>query len=385
MKLNVLIFGFFGQFGGREIEVRNLIVALSEKYNVRVISMGHMSNDSVAIKNLNCVSTSIFKELYRSSLGLRITSFFSKMHNSSKLPTYFFIENTISKKLFSFYDKKSFLLESEIKKTDIVLYCGVLESTFLGDMIEYCNETRKPIILRTTGTVATINNKIGKLLPKVVSVIAHSKSNTRALLNFTNNNIDIVDQTTLVENKLLHISILKKEKLTFGYLGRFSREKGIVELLRIFSKLDAKLFIAGSGPLLEEVENEMTYNCSFLGEIEPENLAAFFSEIDVLIIPSHEEAGPLVGIEAMAAGKIIFSTKVGAMEERLKGTKNNFWFDISSESSFLALVARLHNMNSDEIVAIQQANRKRYLEKYSIENISNQYLEIFEKAKDSNS
>jgi len=96
-----------------------------------------------------------------------------------------------------------------------------------------------------------------------------------------------------------------------------------------------------------------------------------------LVIPSHEEAGPLVGIEAMAAGKLIFSTKVGAMAQRLYNTENDFWFDINKEQSFLQLIERVKNIKPEGIKVIREKNRKIYLENYSIEKISNEYLNIF--------
>jgi glycosyltransferase involved in cell wall biosynthesis len=81
----------------------------------------------------------------------------------------------------------------------------------------------------------------------------------------------------------------------------------------------------------------------------------------------------------MAAGKLIFSTKVGAMVERLYKTENDFWFDINKEQSFLQLLERLKNIEPEEIKAIREINRKFYLESYSIEKISNEYLSVFDK------
>ena len=381
MKQNVLIVGLFGQCGGREIEVRNIVTALSQKYNVRLISMLHMTKESVAVKNLDCNATNIFRVLYNSNLILKILSVFSKRHNSSKLPNYFFVENAMSRKLFSFYEKKVAHLENEIRKTDIVLYCGVLEPPLLIDLIDYCSRTGRPIILRTIGKIITIEKPLRALLYRAASIMVHSKDNTISMRNFALKNIDVIDQTTLMEHELLKIPIFLKEKLTFGYLGRFSAEKGIVELANIFKKVSAKLIVAGSGTLFEEIKEFMSDNCFLIGEIKPENLGVFFSEIDILIIPSFEEAGPLVGIEAMAAGKIIFSTRVGAMEERLRETKNDFWFDIASENTFLEQLDRLQNITPEEIVTIRESNRKRYMENYSIKSISDQYLQVFERVK----
>lgn len=378
MKQNILIIGLIDNFGGREIELRNIIVALSKQYNVRLISLLHMSDESLAIKNLNCNATTIFKELYKSSLILKILSLVSKAYNRSKAASYFFIENSISKRLFNILKKKVFLLEKEIDKSDAVLYCGVLDLHILENILLHCNKINKSIVLRTTGKISKVNNSLQSLLPIASSILVHSKNNAELLSTITSNNVNVIDQTTLQEKTLLKIPIPIKEEFVYGYLGRFSQEKGIQELLNIFKKNNLKIIVAGSGNLENEVLDLMIDTRNFLREISPEHLDVFFNKIDVLIIPSHEEAGPLVGIEAMASGKLIFSTRVGAMEERLKKTENNFWFDINDESTFLELHERLKNTSLEIIKEIREKNRKIYLENYAIESVSNQYLQLFE-------
>jgi glycosyltransferase involved in cell wall biosynthesis len=378
MKQNILIIGLIDDFGGREIELRNIIVALSKQYNVRLISLLHMSYESVAIKGLNCNATTIFKELYNSNLILKILSFISKAYNRSKVPSYFLVENNLSKKLFNFYNKKVSLLEKEIDKSDAVLYCGVLDLYILEDIIIHCEKFNKPIVLRTTGTIHKVKNSLEYLLPAASTILVHSKSNAGLLNKISPKNIKILDQTTLFEEELLKIPIEIKERIVFGYLGRFSSEKGIKELLSVFKKNNLQIIVAGSGNLQTDVLDLIDDQNNFIGEISPENLDFFFKKIDILIIPSHEEAGPLVGIEAMAAGKLVFSTKVGAMMERLSKTENNFWFDINNEQSFLYLLEKFENMQPEKIKEIREINRKVYLENYSIKEISNQYLNTFD-------
>lgn len=379
MKKSVLIVGAITDFGGREIEVRNIIVALSQQYNIRLVSLLHMTKESVAIKGLNCSSTTIYKGLYNSNLILKFLSYLSKVYNNSKLSCYLLVENNLSKKLFNIFNKKISILEIEIEQSDAVLYCGILDLNILNDILKYCKKINKPIVLRTTGEIFKINKSLENLLPIASSILVHSKSNKALLNTITPKNINIIDQTTLLEKELLKISIEIKQELVFGYLGRFSKEKGVVELLNIFKNNNLKIIVAGSGNLENEVLDLINDKNNFIGELNPESLDIFFKKIDVLIIPSHEEAGPLVGIEAMAAGKLIFSTKIGAMEERLYKTNNDFWFDINIEQSFLQLLQRVKNIAPEEIKVIRERNREIYLENYSIEKVSNDYLSVFDK------
>jgi D-inositol-3-phosphate glycosyltransferase len=52
----------------------------------------------------------------------------------------------------------------------------------------------------------------------------------------------------------------------------------------------------------------------FAGRIEQEYLPPYYSSADVLVISSHYESFGLVGLEALACGRPVVSTPVGAME-----------------------------------------------------------------------
>ena len=161
-----------------------------------------------------------------------------------------------------------------------------------------------------------------------------------------------------------------------------SIEKGILELIRFFKDLDnGKLFIAGDGPLKGEMLSliNQSKNIEYLDQIEPGDLNIFFKKISTLIIPSIEESGPLVGIEAMAAAKLILSTKVGAMAERLKNSGNDFWFDIEDQSSFFDSLAIINNLNDQEFQKIANTNREVYLAEYQFTVIKRKYTDCLNK------
>jgi glycosyltransferase involved in cell wall biosynthesis len=375
----ITIIGLIDNLGGREIEVRNIIFSLIKNYEVRVVSLFYMNRDSVAVKNLECNHTNIYREIYKANFYFKFLSILSKWLHKSKLPAYTFIDNKISRKFLNLKEDKLKILGAEIFNSDAILYCGVLEFHLLNDIINISRNFQKPLIIRTTGEIKKVNSELLQFLPEINKILVHSLNNTEVLESIIPSKIRIIDQTTLLQNELLKLTIKPvTSKLVFGYLGRLSEEKGIIALLEIFKKKDFSILVGGSGALKKDVLNLLNDNNNYLGEINSENITDFFQKIDVLIIPSFEESGPLVGIEAMAAGKIIFSTKVGAMMQRLSATKNNFWFDIHKEESLLELIEILQNLSVDKIKEIQELNRKVYLENYSLEIISKQYLNLFE-------
>lgn len=378
MRNKVLVIGSIGDFGGREVEVGNIMEALSDSYHLMLFSTVPITKKSMVFSKQKYLWSSLHKELYKSSFLLKVLSLLNKKWNSSNLPAYLLVSNKISARFLNFDKKNAQILKKQVASVDVVLFCGVFTNGYFKELISYCLDFKKPFLMRTTGTISEIPTDVKERLSGVNTILVHSHSNEVVLKNSFLNNVKLIDQTTLAEKDLVGLDINKSSQLVFGYIGRFSPEKGIVELLEIFIKLQEKMIIAGTGSLLMNVKSicDNAVNLDYIGEVLPNKIVDFFKKIDVLIIPSYEESGPLVGIEAMAAGKIIFSTKVGAMEERLKNTKNDFWFDIQKEDSFLELIEKLKQKSQDEIVEIRETNRLKYLEMYSKDTINNQYLDV---------
>ncbi len=378
----VLIAGPISDFGGREIEVKNIANALADDFDVDLLSTIPMTKDSVVLKasRFNKWST-IDKKIYSSNFFIRLTSITCKLFYGRKEPAYRLIGNKINHRFFVFNQKYLETLKAEITKYEAVIFCCELTTKWLEEVIEICKAYNKTLIVRTTGTIKSIPNTIKSLLVDIDSIIIHSTNNLNKLLEISKNgaNTILIDQTTLIEEDLINIEISENNKqLTYGYLGRFSKEKGIIELLRSFEKLDKKLVLAGSGPLLHKVTefSENNDNIKYLGELQSKALIDFFVNIDVLVIPSFEEAGPLVGIEAMAAGKLILSTRVGAMMDRLKRTKNQFWFDINKDESLMDVISEIECFSSETRIEARRELRKIYKVEYSKNVISNKYLNL---------
>ncbi|WP_163834679.1 glycosyltransferase [Spartinivicinus ruber] len=111
-------------------------------------------------------------------------------------------------------------------------------------------------------------------------------------------------------------------RLRIGYLGRYASEKGC-DLLCDFMKYlgpTAKLFLAGSGPLAKQLLWSLSFNeISYEHQGYVYNLENFFQNIDVLIIPSFYDPGPLTALEAICHGTpVVLSSRCG-ISHYLKG------------------------------------------------------------------
>ena len=164
-------------------------------------------------------------------------------------------------------------------------------------------------------------------------------------------------------------------------VGDVSVHKGtdtIIEYFKTMGQKSDEIYILGDGELKKKLEDkyQSDINIKFMGKRPHSELASIFDSMDCLIIGSKSETGPYVGIEAMAGGRLILSTRVGAMENRLMGAPNDFWFERDNFKSFENQFIRLKNLEKDEIADISSKNRGQYINRYSNKVITNSFLQI---------
>ncbi|RTY92270.1 glycosyltransferase [Flavobacterium sp. GT3R68] len=121
-----------------------------------------------------------------------------------------------------------------------------------------------------------------------------------------------------------------KANLTFGYLGRISREKNIEDMLYLLDFLNnkhnrnCKLIIQGKGEetYVKEIntlikELSLTETVTLENEfLSPTNTHYFFEKIDIFLVTSKNEGGPMTALEAAACGRMVMGYDIGAMKER---------------------------------------------------------------------
>lgn len=127
-------------------------------------------------------------------------------------------------------------------------------------------------------------------------------------------------------------SIQKNDKVLL-FTGRFTREKGIKELLQAVSRIDdknIKLLIVGSFFFGTDIKNKFEEEIKeyvdnikdrvvFTGYIPYDEINKVYAIADIAVIPSMwEDPAPLTIIEAMASGLPIITTNSGGIPEYAK-------------------------------------------------------------------
>jgi glycosyltransferase involved in cell wall biosynthesis len=382
LKKKVLIFGPIGDFGGRDVEVNIIVKSLMQQYDVKVFSISYISGRSFALEDTTVAFSSLEMELYAQNSLMRFFSFVKYIHNRKAQNIYAYVKNRFSRMFFDFRAKSLKILEKEIKNADAIIACVQLSTNYLTEVLTFEQDHNVPFLLRTTGTIRQVKDSDHDFIRKITYFIHHSEANAANLNVQLKMPYTVIDQCALTEKSLLALKIKPTRPLTFGFIGRLSIEKGILPLVDSFLTFpNVKLIIAGDGPLRDELLSRISSNknISYIGHIANKEISGFFKEIDCLIIPSHEESGPLVGLEAMAAGKLIVSTRVGAMSERLKDTGNDFWFDIDNPLTLPEALINIQELSDEKAIQISESLRRKYLEDYQVRSINEKYLDVLTK------
>ncbi len=384
-KKEILLIGPIGNFGGRELEVGFIAKALSKEYNVSICSTAYFTQKSQVFDFITKKQMfSLAKVVVDKHLFIKLIALVAYFRFGFKYSTPYFFNNKINKKYGAVASKTTQVLEELITENEVIIICAQLSSNYLKNIIDIAYQKSIPVLFRTTGTIdADCSNHFEtKLywLKKVTAFVHHSNTNAMKLSSLQNYKYELIDQCAYNEKDLIASSNKESKVSNFFVLSRLSKEKQVDRVIKAFNNIKEStdyLHIYGTGPELVYLKTLANNNDNiiFYGHVSHSHTHELFYKYDCLIISSSEEAGPLTGIEAMAAGMPLISTKVGAMPERL--LDYDFWYDGSQEQLELRM-KKIKESSISEINSISKLVRQRYLEEYSIETIQNKYRNLVE-------
>jgi glycosyltransferase involved in cell wall biosynthesis len=170
------------------------------------------------------------------------------------------------------------------------------------------------------------------------------------------------------------------------YVGRLSQEKNLLFLLRALAPLFRErdqlvLEIVGEGSERETLERfvwsqGLASRVFFQGfQSEP---SSFYREADCVLLASLREGLPLVVLEAMAAGKPVVSTAVGAVPTLLEGeTPRGCVVPLHNERAYTEAVAAI--LDEPGLARRWGMHARRYVEqRYSLARWAEAHSELYE-------
>jgi len=173
-------------------------------------------------------------------------------------------------------------------------------------------------------------------------------------------------------------------KDVIGYVGRLSREKGVLNLIQAMPEIvherpAVQLCIIGEGPLHDAArrmtqENGLIERVRFLGEIPHHRIPTCLNEMKLLVMPSYTEGLPTILLEAMACGTPVLATPVGNIPDIIDDGENGFIIPANSPSILAAaIVAALSN---DKLGGISNHAAESVAAHYSFEASVARHREI---------
>ena len=168
------------------------------------------------------------------------------------------------------------------------------------------------------------------------------------------------------------------------YCGRLAKEKGILNLIEAFSKIDVgTLYIAGDGPEADKIkdtieEKHLDKRIKLLGMLEKEDMKQYISNSKFVVVPSiWYENCPFSIIESLTMGKPVIGSNIGGIPELVQNGDNGFTYEYSN---IIELARKMKELfTNEEIVKKLGENAKINAKKaYAKETYYDKIIKIYE-------
>ena len=149
---------------------------------------------------------------------------------------------------------------------------------------------------------------------------------------------------------------------TVGFIGRLSAEKNPAGVVEVASRCPGMRFlVAGEGPERTVVESRLREErladrVSLLGQVGPDDLPAFFSGLDAVLLTSWTEGLPLTLLEAGAMALPVVATAVGGVPELVRDGETGW---LAPAGDYDALAGNLRTLRDDPAGSSAMGHRAR--------------------------
>ena len=172
-------------------------------------------------------------------------------------------------------------------------------------------------------------------------------------------------------------------KYEIGFVGRLSKEKGIVNFLKSLEILNGchNVIIIGDGEEKNSVLNGIQrlksifkLDIKYIGWVENEKLPNYLNKIKILVVPSYKEGLPNIVLEAMACGCVVVATSVGGIPDIIKDGETGFIMENNSPECIAENVMRA--LEHPDLEGIVENARARVEREFTYEVAVERYRKI---------
>jgi len=135
------------------------------------------------------------------------------------------------------------------------------------------------------------------------------------------------------------------------FVGRLSKEKGILTLLNAIEHLDVPVRIVGDGPLKADYEDfvgkHRMDHVTFEGHKSGDDLKQLYENAAFLVMPSEwYENAPMTILEAYAYGKPVVGSRIGGIPEMIDHGRTGMLFEMGDPGQLAECIGNLWSNKS---------------------------------------
>ena len=209
-----------------------------------------------------------------------------------------------------------------------------MKGKYVNCIRKKCNKssTLKSIIGAIEGWYYRIHKIYTK---KIDTIITPSKFYKDKLIQDGISENKIIDMHNFIDTKQYNIETRDEG---YGlYIGRLSKEKGIIDLITAFEKIEqGELYIAGDGPEKEEIQKiiknkNLQERVKLLGFLNKEQVNEKISKSRFVVAPSiWYENCPYSILETLAIGKPVIGSQIGGIPELVKDNETGLLYNFDN-------------------------------------------------------
>jgi len=178
-----------------------------------------------------------------------------------------------------------------------------------------------------------------------------------------------------------------QKQVVFGVAKYLQPIYGLDYLLKAFARVEYShpgrtlLKIAGDGPELGRLQSMaeklgISGKVEWLGEVTNSEVARFYQELDVVVVPSLEESFGVTAVEGSACGRPIIASRVGGLPEVVLDGQTGIMVKSQNVDSLVAAMEYMLE-NPQERVRMGLAGREFVLKHYDFQDNVTQMEQVY--------
>jgi len=287
-------------------------------------------------------------------------------------------------------------LYKEIKPDILLQY--TIKPNIYGSMAARMLKT--PVISNISGlgTVFlndSISSKIARFLYKVAlkkNTVFFQNSDDREL--FVNSNLIKVEQTSLVPGSGINTELFKpkemqeknKKELTFLFIARLVRDKGIVEYIEAIKKIKPQYFNSnfkvlgslypGNPTAIAQEELNIWVEDDYVEYLgHSDDVKSEILKVDCIVLPSYREGLSRVLLEAASLSKPIITTDTPGCRDVVDDGVNGYLCKVKDADSLAKQMKKMIVLSDEERSEMGQKGREKVIKEFDEKIVIERYRE----------